>query len=181
MKGEGTIIAVKTQRFGEIRIAEEKIITMRSGILGFEHLTRYVILVQNEKVPLRWFQSLDDPAVAFIVVDPLLVRPEYQPEVDDGDSESLGITTPEEVAVLAVVTIRPRPFSMSVNLRAPIVVNVAKRTASQIVLHDSSYPVHYDCTDRDRWGLDRAPTGSALAPLPCATLTGGDDRLKPCR
>jgi len=181
MKGGKGKVTVKTQRFGEIRVETGKIITMRSGILGFEHLVRYVLLVQDEKIPLRWLQSLDDPSVAFVVVDPLLVQPGYQPELDDADCESLGITSGEDAAMLVVVTIRSRPFSMSANLRAPVIINAVKRTASQFILRDPAYPIHHDCTDRGRWGLDGTSGAAAFSSISSASMAGDDDQLKPCR
>ena len=65
---------IKTIRFGEIDIPEEEFILMKGSILGFERLSRFVLLIQDEKTPLWWLQAVDDPAVAFVVVNPRLIK-----------------------------------------------------------------------------------------------------------
>ncbi len=131
-------------RFGEIEVDESRIIRMRRGILGFESLKRYALLVQDKKTtPFCWLQSVDDGAVAFVVINPFTAKPAYDPLFSDGDMRFLEIRRAEEVALLAIVTIRTQPFSVSVNLRAPLVVNVATMTAEQVVLDDPAYPVQY--------------------------------------
>jgi flagellar assembly factor FliW len=135
-------VNIVTTRFGEIDIDESKIIDMRGGILGFEHLKKYVIHM-DENNPFWWFQSLDDGATAFVVINPYSAKADYEPMISDNDVKLLEIEKAADVVLLAIVTIRQNPFSLSVNLRAPLVINAKKKIAKQIVLEDVTYPVQY--------------------------------------
>jgi flagellar assembly factor FliW len=137
-------VNIITTRFGEIEVDETKVIEIRGGILGFEHLKKYVLHIQDERNPFWWFQSLDDGTIAFVVINPFIAKADYEPVLDDSDAQILEIENSEDVVMLAIVTIRQNPFMVSVNLRAPIVINAKKKIAKQIVLDDQTYPVqHY--------------------------------------
>ena len=137
---------IVTTRFGEIDIDESKVITMRGGILGFENLKSYILHIQDEKTPFWWFQSLDDGRIAFVVINPLVVKPDYEPVISDDDVQRLEIESVEDVVLMAIVTIRSNPLMVSANLRAPIVINARKKLAKQAVLDDPEYPVQYYLT-----------------------------------
>jgi len=137
---------VVTAHFGEINVDETKIIEMRGGIIGFEHLKKYILHIQDEKNPFWWFQSLDDGKIAFVVINPFIANADYEPVIGDNDIKLLEIENAEHVILLAVVTILQNPFSVSVNLRAPIVINAEKKIAKQIVLEYPAYPVQYFLT-----------------------------------
>ncbi len=138
-----------TTRFGEIEVDETRIIEMRGGILGFEHLKKYVLHIQDEKNPFWWFQSLDDRTIAFVVINPFIAKADYEPVLGDNDAQLLEIEHADDVVMLSIVTIRKTPFTVSVNLRAPIVINAKKKIAKQIVLDDHTYPVQYYLTTTD--------------------------------
>lgn len=150
---------VVTARFGEIDVDESKVINMRGGIIGFEHLKTYVLHMQDEKNPFWWFQSLDDGKVAFVVINPFVAKADYEPLIDDNDTKLLEIENVEHVVLLAIVTILQNPFSVSVNLRAPIVINAEKKIAKQIILEDQTYPVQFYLTTGS--GEEAAETGDS--------------------
>jgi flagellar assembly factor FliW len=137
---------IVTTRFGEIEIDESRIIEMRGGILGFEHLKKYVLHIPDEDNPFWWYQSVEDGAIAFVVINPYAAMADYAPVISYNDVKMLEIEDGEDVVLLAIVTIRQNPFSASVNLRAPIVVNAKRRIAKQIVLEDEQYPIQHSLT-----------------------------------
>ena len=140
---------IDTTRFGMIETDDSRVITMKSGILGFDHLKRYIVLIQDPKNPLCWLQSLEDGALAFVVVDPCVIKADYRPEIDKAHRESLEISKEEDIALLCIATIRHQPFGVTVNLRAPLVINMDKCLGAQIVLDDEQYPVRYDIASVD--------------------------------
>ncbi len=134
---------LKTKLFGQIKVDTARVIEMQRPILGFERLRRYVLLIREEKTPFGWLQSVEDAAVAFVVVNPFVVKGDYQPVLSDEVQGILGIEKTDDVALLSIVTIRSEPLEVSVNLRAPIAINVRNMTALQTVLEDEAYPVRY--------------------------------------
>lgn len=143
---------VSTTRFGNIVVDESRIITMRGGILGFERLKRFVLLTQDDNIPFWWFQSVDDGSVAFVVTNAFMVKGDYSPVLSDSEAELLEIASVKDVVPMAIVTIRSDPLEITANLRAPLVINVSRRLARQVVLQDSEYPV--------RFSMGTAPGGT---------------------
>jgi flagellar assembly factor FliW len=139
-------VNISTTRFGNVTIDESRVLHMKGGILGFENLNGYVLLTQNEKIPLLWLQSIDDGSIAFVVINSFIVKPEYQCMISDSDTRFLGIESPDDVMLLFIVTIRSNPFKVTANLRAPIVINQKNRNGKQIVLDESDYPIQYSLT-----------------------------------
>ena len=134
---------VLTDRFGAIEVSEEDIITMVDPILGFPYAKRYVIIDHKEGSPFKWLQSVDDGSLAFVIVNPKLIKPDYVVPIDEEDARKLQIESPEDADVYVIVVIPENPRDMTVNLRGPIVVNRKKKLAKQVVIPDDSYPVRY--------------------------------------
>lgn len=135
---------IDTLRFGSIEVDESRAITMKGTILGFDKLHRYILMLQEPGNPLCWLQSLEDGAVAFVVIDPCVIRSDYRPKIHAADQALLGISREEEMCLLCIVTIRSHPLAVTANLRAPLVINGEKRLGSQIVLEDEDYPIRYE-------------------------------------
>lgn len=138
---------IKSTRFGEIDVKESEFIVMKGSILGFEHLKRFVLLVNDGETPLWWLQCVDDSSVAFAVVNPRFVKPDYDPAIFESELELLDIKNSKDIALLSIVTVRSHPFRVTANLRAPILINAENRIAGQIVLEDPDYPIQYDVLD----------------------------------
>ena len=138
---------LSTTRFGDIDIDESRTVLIKAGILGFEHLKRYVFLVQDEKILFWWFQSVDDGSVAFVVINPFIIKPDYEPIIQDNDVELLELKSHEDVILMSIVTIRSDPFKVTANLKAPIVINLKKKLAKQVILDKSDYPIQYSIVD----------------------------------
>ncbi len=137
---------IKTKAFGEVEIAEDKIITFENGIIGFPELRRFTLLHDEDRgagAGIRFLQSVDEAGFAMPVMDPLLVNSDYDPEVDDELLRSLGDLTDENILVLVTVTIPSDLTQMSVNLQGPIIINVEERKACQLIVEGSAYPVKY--------------------------------------
>jgi flagellar assembly factor FliW len=136
-------VIIQTSRFAEIDVDESKIIEMKSGILGFNHLDRFVMIIHEEGSPFHWFQSLEDGSIAFIIMNPFIIKSDYEPEIDDQTLEMLEVNKAEDIELMVILTICSAPVKITANLRAPLVINKQKKLASQVVLADEQYPVQY--------------------------------------
>ena len=99
---------VNTRIFGEVDIAEEKLLTFEGGIIGFPDMKKFALIYDSEKgtdVGIRYLQSMDEPGFAMPVMDPLVVRDDYNPEVEDELLKSLGDLDGENLLVLTTVTV----------------------------------------------------------------------------
>jgi flagellar assembly factor FliW len=140
----------KTRLFGEIDIADDKIITLEKGMIGFPRLTHYALIYDEAKgrkeTSIMWFQNMDDPDIAFPVMMPNVVRPDYAPKVNEAIASPLGEMTEENTYVLVTVTVPRNVKDFSVNLKAPIVINLDNMKGVQMIVEDD-YPVKYKVYD----------------------------------
>ena len=141
-------MVITTRIFGEIEIDDAKIITFESGIIGFPDLKKFTLLYDAEKTGgIKWLQSLEEPAFAMPVMDPLLVCPDYNPEADDELLNNLGEIKPDDLLVLVTVTVPSDLTQMSVNLKGPIVINAGERKAIQVIAEGDTYQVKFPIYD----------------------------------
>ena len=132
---------IKTTRFGIITI-EEKIITMPFGMLGFSDEKRFVILQHKEDSPFFWYQSVDDPMLAFVIMSPFLFEPDYSVNLENILKEmSWNEEEKQNNLELYVVVNIPKgaPDKMTANLIGPILINNKIHQAVQMVISDSPY------------------------------------------
>lgn len=141
---------LNTRLFGEIEVAEDKIITFPNGIIGFSDMTRFTLIYDEEQgtgAGIRWLQSLDEPAFAMPVMDPLMVKADYNPDVEDELLSNIGRITGDNLLALVTVTVPADLTKMSVNLQGPIIINVDERKACQVIVDSERYPVKYPIYD----------------------------------
>jgi len=138
---------LKTTRFGELDVPEENILFFPEGIIGFENFKKYIIITKKENSPLRWLQSLDEPNLAFIIINPHLFKPDYDPKIDKQDKEMLKIKDITETEVLTIVVVPDNPRDMVANLMAPILVNPKYCLGKQIIPKNTDYPTRYRILD----------------------------------
>ncbi len=134
---------LETLHFGTIEIADDQVITLPKGLLGFEGLRRYVLIDSDDCFPFRWLQSVDTPDLALVVVNPLTFFPDYTVSVHAREVADIGVKNPNDVEILTIVTIPREMGQMSVNLQGPILINQDNKTAKQLVLTDAEYTVHH--------------------------------------
>ena len=103
------------------------------GILGFEQMKEYLLIANPEEEPFRWLQVKDNPSLAFVVLDPFFVAPDYRPDIPDPDVEFLGIGSPEDVALFNIVTLHG-PNRATINLKGPVVINRSTGVGKQVIL-----------------------------------------------
>ncbi len=133
---------IKTTRFGTINIEEENIINMPFGMLGFLDKKRFVILQHKKNSPFFWYQSIDDPSLAFVITSPFLFKPDYEIDMDDVLREMSwnGDRGKNNVELYVVVNIpKGSPDKMTANLIGPILINNKARQAVQMVISNSLY------------------------------------------
>jgi len=115
----------------KLPVQNENIISMPLGLLGFEQVKKYVLLVTPGEEPFLWLQMLDNPSQGFVVVSPSAAVPNYAPDIAPADIEFLNIQSPADAFVLNIVTVRNG--QTTVNLKGPIVINRHTLVAKQCI------------------------------------------------
>jgi flagellar assembly factor FliW len=136
---------IVTHRYGraeQVEIDDASVFEFRPGLLGFEKLIRYAVVPEDDS-PVEWLQSLDDPGLAFAMIEPFLFYPEFGFEITDGDGEALGLREPGDAVVRCLLTLNGSVEDITANLLAPIVMNRATGIARQIVLQDGNLSTRF--------------------------------------
>jgi flagellar assembly factor FliW len=138
------MLKVLTTRFGEITVKKDDVVLFPKGLLGFEQCQRFCLLSNPEYAPFAHLQSLDDPALSFVVVNPRTFFPHYKVEVDPREIAELNAADVQDIATLGIVTVPEDLSRMSVNLQGPVLLNRRNNYAKQVVLVHSPYTTcHY--------------------------------------
>jgi flagellar assembly factor FliW len=143
-------MTIQTKIFGEIEVNEEKKIFFDNGIIGFPDLKTFLFIFDEEKGSngrISWLQSVEEPGFAMTVLNPLIVKSDYDPIVEDELIRPIGELNIEEMLVLVTVTIPSELEKISANLKAPIIINALTQKACQIVVENEDYDVKYPIYD----------------------------------
>jgi flagellar assembly factor FliW len=138
-------VKIETSRFGTLDLLEDKVIQIPSGLFGFPESKRYTLLEHRKGSPFVWLQSVDNGSLAFVLVDPLLVKPDYEVQINPQDMDELQLAdAPDGIQTLVIVNIASgEKVQLTVNLLAPIVINVKQKSGKQIILSDNRYSLRH--------------------------------------
>lgn len=130
---------IQGTRFGVLSFDAKEIITLAEGLLGFPMSKRFLLFPYGDNSAFFWLQSVDEPEIAFIVINPFDFFAEIEFSVQDDDALALALENPEDVEVFTLVTIpEGRPEEMRTNMAGPVVVNVQNRQGRQILIKEYS-------------------------------------------
>mgnify|MGYP001343457041 CR=1 FL=1 len=127
---------VDTTRFGEIMVSLQELLTLPFGLIGFPDYKEFVLLDHEDESPFRWLQSLDDPAIAFVVMDPYVFKPDYDIDLSAQEKQSLELTKVEDALALVILTLPEDWRETTANIKAPLIFNRRTRKGRQIILND---------------------------------------------
>jgi len=131
---------IKTARFGEIEVDESKTIHFKDGLPGFQKNKDFIILEHKPGSPFLWLQSMDTPALAFVMINPFLIKRDYLQALSKEEEALLKNENDDELIVFTLVTIpRGQAEKATANLMGPIVIESGTRNAKQVILANSGY------------------------------------------
>ena len=129
---------VETYLFGKVEIDPEKIISFPAGLAGFEDCKSFMLVHDAEQgAPVSYtLQAVDDPALAFQIVDPADRGFNYSLSLSDAENALLGTPAPDEIVVMQLLFKQQLEGQDEImpSLRAPLIINTAKRLGLQKVM-----------------------------------------------
>lgn len=136
---------LQTLHLGELDILDESIITFPNGIPAFEEARRFTIVDSEEvQIPFKWLQCVDNPELALIIINPFFVCSSYDFDVRDELLKEIGIESPDELVIFSIVVVPEDINQMTINLKAPVIINVKDKKGMQVILDTDKYGVrHY--------------------------------------
>lgn len=134
---------IMTRDFGKVDIDEDKIIEFPEGIPGFKEEKEFVLLPLEKDSLFVIMQSVSNQDLAFITIEPKSIIKDYEFVISEKTEELLEITGIEDIILLNIVNIKDKVEDMTINLAAPLVININANLGKQVILDDNKYPVKY--------------------------------------
>ena len=134
---------LETTRFGTVEVDDQSIITFTQPIIGFQEFRRFIILDGPEKSSLKWLQSTDSGDLAFIIMDPSQVVPDYTIKLGAYELSELAVNSEDELDIYTLVVVPQDKTKVRTNLKAPVLINPKQCLGKQTILDKSSYPVQF--------------------------------------
>ena len=141
---------INTRYFGTVDLDDDKVIVFDEGLFGFEEYKKFALIFNNEakeRPAISWLQSVDEQALALPVMIPTVVKPDYNPVVEDDALETLGDWNEENISVLVTVTVPEDLKDMTTNLKAPIIINTDTMKGVQTVVENQDYEIRFKIYD----------------------------------
>jgi flagellar assembly factor FliW len=136
----GPRMNVETTRFGRLEIEHDDLLTFPAGLFGLEVCKHWVLLADAQNDALGWLQSTSRPDVAVAVVSPRRFVPNYQVRVSRNELKPLALSEMRDAKVLVIVGRNER--SITLNLKAPLVINLKQRVGRQVVVNNDAAIQH---------------------------------------
>ena len=133
---------ITTAYMGEVKVNPSQIIKFDHGLPGFEDEKEFIQLPLSEGSAYQVLQSVKTAGLAFIITSPYAVIKDYSFELDESVTQALDIKSDNEVAVFIIVSLKDTLENSTVNMKAPIVLNIVNQKAKQIIL-DEDYAIRH--------------------------------------
>jgi flagellar assembly factor FliW len=137
-------VIIKTGRFEQLCVGEDEIISMPQGILGFPEYKKFCIVDPGDDTLILWLQSLDNPEIAFPILEPKIFKPDYLVRLSAVELRELKLDSINQSAVFSILTIPADVTQMTANLKAPLVINLKGQIARQVVLQENEYTIRHE-------------------------------------
>jgi flagellar assembly factor FliW len=134
-------VKIKTKFHGIKDYKEEDIIRFEKGVPGFESLKQFILFPIEENNIFSVLHSIEDENVGLVVVSPFEVKKDYEINLNDSVIERLSIKEATEVILFNVITVNSSVEDITVNLKAPIVINIKAGLGEQIILDREEYKI----------------------------------------
>lgn len=140
----------ETKFFGTVDIDDDKIITFPMGIIGFEELKKFALIFDSDKEErskISWLQSMDEPAMAFPVINPIDIVEDYAPVIEDELVKAIGDPADADILIFVTMSIPSDLTKMTANLKAPFIINTVDKKAMQVIVENQDYSIKYNVYD----------------------------------
>lgn len=124
----------------KIAPAEEKVFQFPAGLFGFPSVKRFMVAeIPGGGDLFKQLIAVDEPDLAFTIVYPFPLFPQYAPDIGEEDLREIGAESDEQVMLYVIGNV-PQDFKQTTaNLRAPLIFNPYTRLARQVILSDDRY------------------------------------------
>jgi flagellar assembly factor FliW len=144
---------LNTLQLGSLDVSEQDYIRFDRGLPGFSDLRNFVLCGGEEYEPFKYLLSVERPEIAFLLVAPELVNPQYRVQLNEEAYSCLHWEATHTLAAYATVTLSSKAEESTVNLLAPILINASTMRGFQLIQDSSGYSVRCRLIDTSQPAL----------------------------
>ena len=134
---------LSTTRFGDVEVSDDSVVTFTQPIIGFQEFRRFVLLPGPTDSAVLWLQSIESGELAFLLMNPKDVVPDYRVKLGQHELAELAVTSTDELDIYTILVVSDDISKVRTNLKAPVLLNVKQRLGKQTVLERSDYPIQF--------------------------------------
>lgn len=134
---------LETKYHGVHEYEEKNVISFPKGLPGFDHLKKFIIFPVEDNEIFSILHSIEDENIGFVIVTPFDLADDYEFEIEDEIIKRLKIAKKEDIFVKNIVTLSSILEKITMNLRAPIIINIKENLGEQIILNNEKYLIKY--------------------------------------
>jgi len=144
---KGSMSIKPYSRLVSLPVHSENIFHFPEGLPAFEHVKEFVFVFKPNTSPFLFMHALAPADLAFVCIDPFVICPQYKPEISEADVHFLHLDRPDDLLILAIVTVAPDRKDTTANLQGPIAINMQACLGKQVICEGKHYPVRYRIWD----------------------------------
>ena len=116
-------------------------ILFKKGLPGFENYKTFIIGEVEGNSKLKLINSTENEHIGFIAISPFDIKKDYEIKLDGETLKFLEIESPKDVILLNIITLGKTLEKSTVNLKAPLVINIRNNKGKQLILQDDKYAI----------------------------------------
>lgn len=156
---------INTERFGDVDVAEIDVMQMTSPLPGFYNTQNFFFLQKDSIKPFKWMQSVQEPALTFVVVEPQYFFHDYAPVLNTFDVKEIGAESLDSVDVIVIVVLPEDMSKMTANLKGPLIINKQTQKMKQVFIDSERWTVRESILD----GIKRKEASESPFTVPGVT------------
>ena len=129
----GKTLEMETAKIGRIKYSPEDIFSAPTGLLGFADEKKYILYPSENVNPFIWLQSIDCGDLSFLLIDPLLTRPEYRLEMNKSDLPDLNLQEADVTGIYVIASVPNDMSKVTLNMQGPLVFNMTQHLIQQVI------------------------------------------------
>lgn len=130
----------ETKFFGNMEYTEKEILQFKNGLFGFEAEKQFVLIYfDDENHDLLCLQSIKTPELAFVLMNPFSLDPNYHPQPADSDWKAVDAAKEEDINYYVICVVRETSGASTINMKCPVIINPANNAGRQIILDQPEY------------------------------------------
>ncbi len=139
---------IQTKYFGEIDCQEESFLHFPNGLYGFEEEQRFALLpFADSEATLFALQSLQTPALCFVLMNPFSIMPNYTPSLQPDELQQLQVAHSEDLCYYVLCRVKNPISDSTVNLKCPLAINDTDKKGLQVILDAADYEMRHLLSD----------------------------------